>query len=167
MPKAQLVLGGVPILEGLMARLAWAGPTLLVTAPGRTRPPGAGAFDREVVDDVADEGPLRGVFTALTVARTEIVVCLTVDMPGVEAAHASWIADALRERPNVLGLMCVRRGAGGEAIEPFPSAFRRSALPAIGAALAGRRRSVHGLLREAGFATVDVPGAGRSGRGRI
>jgi molybdopterin-guanine dinucleotide biosynthesis protein A len=97
------------------------------------------------------------VFTALASADTEIVVCLTVDMPAVEAVHANWVAKALQERPNVLGLMCLRHRAGEEGAEPFPSAFRRTALPILAAALAGRRRSVQGLLREAGFAAVGVP----------
>src|SRR5688572_13975666 len=89
-PKALLEVGGKPILEFLLDRLDWPGPTLLVTAPGRRRPPGAARFDREAVDEVADEGPLRGVYTALTHATTPALVVIAVDMPAVERADLEW-----------------------------------------------------------------------------
>ena len=45
-PKAELRIGARPILSYLLDRFLWAGPTILVTAPGRKRPPGATGFDR-------------------------------------------------------------------------------------------------------------------------
>ena len=73
-PKGELLVRGRPILVHLVEQLAWRGPTLLVTAPGRERPAGGERFDREVVDAVAGEGPLRGLLTALEAATTEIVL---------------------------------------------------------------------------------------------
>src|SRR5438552_17571218 len=64
-PKALLEINGRPILAYLLEQFAWPGPTLLVTAPGREKPPGHELFSREVVDPVAGEGPLRGILTAL------------------------------------------------------------------------------------------------------
>ncbi|MDB5911273.1 MAG: hypothetical protein JWP34_5390, partial [Massilia sp.] len=52
---------GQPILGYLLNRLAWRGPTMLVTAPGRDHPPGWEQFDRELIDPEAGGGPLRGV----------------------------------------------------------------------------------------------------------
>ena len=40
MPKGQLRVDGRPILEHLVARLCWKGPTLIITAPGMQHPPG-------------------------------------------------------------------------------------------------------------------------------
>jgi hypothetical protein len=51
-PKGHLTLDGRPIPERLMNRLAWAGPTLLVTAPGREHPPGCRLFTKEATDPV-------------------------------------------------------------------------------------------------------------------
>jgi molybdopterin-guanine dinucleotide biosynthesis protein A len=56
-PKGVLALDGRPILERLLDRLDWPGPTLLVTAPGREHPPGWRRFTNEVTDPVAGEGP--------------------------------------------------------------------------------------------------------------
>jgi len=40
MPKGLMRLNDVPILASLHNRLAWPGPTILVTTPGREKPPG-------------------------------------------------------------------------------------------------------------------------------
>src|SRR3954463_11699786 len=82
-PKGDLEINGLPILRYLLQRVEWSGPTLLVTAPGRERPPAHYDFDREVVDPAAGLGPLRGVLTAIEAAQTESLVVSTVDMPGL------------------------------------------------------------------------------------
>src|SRR5688572_6459509 len=82
-PKGTLEINGRPILAHLLDRIAWPGPTMLVTAPGRENPPGAQRFDFEVSDAVADDGPLRGVHTALRHVRTEMLVVIAVDMVAI------------------------------------------------------------------------------------
>src|SRR5689334_16790011 len=104
-PKGSLLVRDKPILEFLLERFAWKGETMLVTAPGIARPPGAERFDREAVDPVAGLGPLRGVLTALENASTEIVVVATVDMPGVGHEQLVWVARELLMRPEVRGAM--------------------------------------------------------------
>src|SRR5438045_8884890 len=89
-PKAWLTLAGEPVLRFLLKQFAWPGPTLLVTAPGRERPPGVEAFDREVTDRVAAVGPLRGMLTALEHCRTPRLAVGTVDMPCVTREHLLW-----------------------------------------------------------------------------
>src|SRR3954467_7419583 len=86
-PKAWLEVGGRPILEHLLDRFAWPGPTLLVTAPGLERPPGHERFTIEATDSVPGGGPLQGILTALRALRAPLpsrsVVVTTVDMPRV------------------------------------------------------------------------------------
>jgi molybdopterin-guanine dinucleotide biosynthesis protein A len=148
-PKGELCLGNRPILEFLLDRWNWPGPTMLVTAPGREKPPGAESFSREVVDAVAGQGPLRGILTAMESAVTESVVFTTVDMPGVGRPQLNWIAG----RSGTLGTMMSRSGA----IEPFPSILRVSAIEIVRRRLDAGRRSVHGLSEEPGFEIVPVP----------
>jgi molybdopterin-guanine dinucleotide biosynthesis protein A len=126
-PKAELRIRGVPILEHLLAGWNWTGPTLLVTAPGREHPPGCGAFTEEAVDPVADLGPLRGILTALEHATTPTVAITAVDMAGVRAAQLTWLIEQFSEHVDILGLMLARDGRG----EPFPSIFRIAAAEVI------------------------------------
>ncbi len=144
-PKALLDVDGRPILAHLLDRFRWPGPTLLVTAPGREKPPGHELFTREVVDPIPDEGPLRGVLTALEASRTPITVVATVDMPEISAASLTWLVAELNARADALGIVCSRRGG---QIEPFPAAFRQIAARTIRTRLADNERSMRSLARD-------------------
>ena len=152
-PKGDLRIDDEPILAYLLREIAWDGPSLLVTAPGREHPPGWERFDREAVDPVAAQGPLRGVLTALEHATTPAIVVTTVDMPGVRAAQLRSVVGELARRPDALGIM-TRRGA---QVEPFPSAFRLDARGVVKAELEGNRRSVRRLCDRAEFTSVPAP----------
>jgi molybdenum cofactor guanylyltransferase len=152
--KALLRVGGRPILEDLFERFAWPGPTLLVTAPGRERPPGAERFGREVADPQAGLGPLRGVLTALEHLDTPLLVVTALDMPRIGRALAEWLAARLNEESALQGVM-IRRDAG--QLEPLPLALRPGARSTVEAHLAAGRRSVRGLASEPGFAVVPAP----------
>ncbi len=149
-PKGLLTLRGRPVLDHLLDRLAWPGPTLLVTAPGRERPPSWDRFDAEAVDAVPDQGPLRGVLTAVEAATTPVVAVATVDMPNVTRDQFEWLAGQLADH---LGVMTARAGR----VEPFPLLVRTTAAEAVRDRLAGRRRSVHGLAELAGFVVRPAP----------
>jgi molybdopterin-guanine dinucleotide biosynthesis protein A len=153
MPKGELRVGEKPILEYLLERFAWTGPTLLVTAPGREHPPGWERFNAEAVDSVADQGPLRGVLTALEHSPTEQVIVATVDMPEIGATQFRWLIERLAERPDAFGLMMRR----GEQIEPFPSIFRGSAATMIRQDLAAQKLSVQALSRQAAMQVLPAP----------
>jgi molybdopterin-guanine dinucleotide biosynthesis protein A len=155
-PKGELLVHGEPILQYLLERLDWPGPTLLVTAPGRQRPPACDRFDQEVVDEVAGEGPLRGLLTAMEHARTSVLVVTTVDMPGVEQSHLQWLVDGL---PNdALGVMTSKVIAERTRVEPFPMAVRSSASANIRQWLADGERSVRMLPRlDPRFLVVPAP----------
>jgi molybdopterin-guanine dinucleotide biosynthesis protein A len=148
-PKGELLVGGRPILQYLLDRFAWTGPTLLVTAPGREHPPGWGGFGAEVIDPVGGQGPLRGVLTALENATTDRVLITTIDMPGFDALHLRWIVD----QSCAMGTMLRRR----EQIEPFPSIFRTSAAQMIRSELDAGRLSVQTLSRQAAVQVLPAP----------
>jgi len=155
-PQGEIRIGGQPILSYLLDRFSWPGPTLLVTAPGREHPPAWKEFDREVVDPVSDQGPLRGILTALENLKTPLLVVATVDMPGIQRAQLLCLLDEMRKSPHRLGLM-LRRSAEAKAIEPFPSAFRAGAREIISRRIQGRNLSVQKLIEEKGFEISSAP----------
>ena len=122
---------------------------------GRTGPPGAEGFEREVVDAVADGGPLLGICTALETVRTELLIVVTVDMPGVGLGQFEWLAGNLKA--GQLGLMGSRTTAEGVQIEPFPSIFRATAVGPMLAHFASGRRSVHSILHDSRFVAMETP----------
>ncbi|HZZ44984.1 MAG TPA: molybdenum cofactor guanylyltransferase [Tepidisphaeraceae bacterium] len=150
-PKAELNIAGKPILQYLLERFAWTGKTVLITAPGREKPKGWECFDREVVDAVAGEGPLRGILTALEAAH-EMVVVTTVDMPALRGEQLRWLMKQLESRAEQ-GMMLRHNGR----IEPFPSVYRQQATDVIRERLQSGRAAVHGLAEMDQFAAVDAP----------
>lgn len=153
-PKGELRVGGVPILAYLLDRFQWAGPTLLVTAPGRERPAGCEQFDREVTDPTAGEGPLRGVLTALEATETEILVVATCDMPLVRAHQLTWLVERLTSDPASLFVMVAKRGV---LWEPFPFAIRTKAYPVLRDHFAAGGRSLDSLTVIDGARYVPAP----------
>jgi molybdopterin-guanine dinucleotide biosynthesis protein A len=153
-PKAHLRVNDAPILAHLFDRLQWPGPTLLITAPGRQRPPGAERVTRECVDPVAGQGPLRGVLTALENAPTPLVVITAVDMPMIEGRHLDELIDRVG---TSMALMPARLIDGRRQLEPFPSIFHVDAIETVRARLARDARSVARLCgADQRFATIDV-----------
>lgn len=156
-PKAELRINGQLILPYLLDRFRWPGPTLLVTAPGRTAPPGADRFDAEATDPIAGLGPLRGVLTALEQLTTKSVLITTVDMPALEHEHLGWYVEQLAAKPEAIGLMAQRTLGDEKQIEPFPSAFRREAASLVQSQLDVGRRSVYRLSSEPGVLCIPAP----------
>jgi molybdopterin-guanine dinucleotide biosynthesis protein A len=150
-PKVLLRVGDQSILAWLLAKLAWPGPTMLVTAPAVREAPGAELFDTHVVDPTDDQGPLRGLQTALEHTSTELTIAIPVDMPNLDREKLQWLAGQLR--PEMLGIMC-RNGNGD--IEPFPCVLRRNAVATVVKRLASGRRSLHGLCEEPWIEAITV-----------
>lgn len=153
-PKGELRVSGTPILSYLLDRFRWSGPTLLVTAPGRERPPGAERFTREVTDPTRGGGPLRGVLTALEASHTDALIVTPCDMPRVEARQLLWLVDALLHRPAASIVMLSR--AGGR-VEPFPLALRGETLHSLTSHFASGQRAMHSLMNVEGAVQVSAP----------
>lgn len=159
LPKSWIQFERKPVLEWLLERMQWTGPTMLVTAPAVAHPPGSELFHCEVVDPVDGLGPLRGVLTALEHLSTPMMTAITVDMPGVDSVALAWLSQVLAHRPNYNGVMCCVKAGATSHIEPFPSAFRREAARSIQQRLESGRRSVWDLHTDGGFLVLEAPSA--------
>ncbi len=136
--KADLPVRGGTLLEWVVGRLAPAFAETLVA--GGAAPSGA----RAVADRRTGAGPLAGIEAALAEMRTPCGFVVACDMPRVSEALAALLVSR-----------CAGHDAAvprtGGAAQPACAAYRRSALPKIGALLdAGERR-----LTEA-VATLDA-----------
>jgi len=156
-PKGTLSLGGKPILEYLLSRIAWEGPTMLVLSPGVDEPAGSDRFERRVSDAVAGEGPMRGVMTSLENATTDVLVVATVDMPGVSRREPEFLVAEMGRSLGTLAVMLKRSPQGKELIEPFPSAYRTGARELVARLLAEGKRSMNAIAAEERVAVVPAP----------
>jgi molybdopterin-guanine dinucleotide biosynthesis protein A len=157
-PKGDLTLDGHPILERLLNSLAWPGPTLLVTAPGREHPPGWRLFTKEATDPVPGEGPLRGILTALENSPTHEIIILPVDMPNITPAPLAWLAARLREHPIAAAVMVEQPERTLGRIQPLPAAFRVSTAEAlIRTRLADKQLALHRLTESPHIVVVPAP----------
>ena len=154
MAKSALQIAGSPILQYILQRLSWPGATLLVTGLGNEKPAGSELFDAELTDAVADQGPLRGILTALEGAKTSVVAVVTVDMPGLEREQIDWLAERLGEGKMA---MISRIIDGVQRVEPFPCVLRSSARGMIAQRIEAGRRSVHSLAEEPGVSVFAAP----------
>ena len=143
-PKGLLKIGDQPILTYLLRRFNWHGPTMLVTSPGREKPPGAEDFDLEVVDPVEGKGPVQGVLTALENSTTEHLIVASVDMPLAEREQLLWLIEKIE---NKSGLMIQHQNE----LQPFPSIIHKKR--------AGRplSDSMRALTKIPNFAVIDAP----------
>jgi molybdopterin-guanine dinucleotide biosynthesis protein A len=156
--KGSLVINGRPILEHLLAHIDWPGQTMLVTAPGREHPPGSQLFDQEVQDPLGGGGPLRGILTALEHLKTPVLAVMPIDMPDIRKTHLAFLVNEIMKRQKCLGLFMRRKSGSAPQAEPFPTAFRRSALDTIRDRLNAEQGSVQRLSEVSGFELIDRPG---------
>ena len=148
-PKVNLTLDGQPILERLLDRLDWPGPTLLVTAPGRPHPPGWRRFISQATDPVAGQGPLRGVLTALEHSPTDEIVILPLDMPNITLPSLAWLTARLRDYPAAAAVMIE---------QPLPAAFRTHiAQPLVRAQLSKQRLALRQLAESSDVIVLPSP----------
>jgi molybdopterin-guanine dinucleotide biosynthesis protein A len=166
-PKANLVIQDQPILQWILDRIRWPGPTLLVTAPGVTHPPGWQRFDRHAIDPVSGQGPLRGILTAIEHCSTDKIAVTTVDMPGVSIEMLWDLVRAMDDRnvPSnaalqhapIDAIMYERTLGGRRQVEPFPSVYRSQARQFIQTRLDAGLMSVHSLCDDPRYATIPAP----------
>jgi molybdopterin-guanine dinucleotide biosynthesis protein A len=153
-PKSELRINNQPILEFLLTRWKWTDPTLLVTAPGRQHPAGWQAFDREVVDEIPRQGPLRGIVTALENSlHAPALIVATCDMPLITRAMLDHLAATLESNEDALAVMTKHDGQ----IEPFPIIMRSSMLDLLRQRLRSTDHSIHSLTAIDGVLVIEAP----------
>lgn len=101
-----------------------------------------------LVDDGSDvRAPLAGLVAGLRAAAHEIAVVIPVDMPCLRAADLRELAAACRD-------------AAVPQTGPLPGAYRRSALPALEAALAAGRLRLRDAVGQLDVVSVRLPPEG-------
>lgn len=153
-PKSELRINNQPILEFLLNRWKWSDPTLLVTAPGRQHPAGWQAFDREVVDEIPRQGPLRGIVTALENSlHAQALIVATCDMPLVTRAMLDHLVATLEANEHALAVMAKHE----DQVEPFPIIMRASMIEQLNERLRSADRSIHSLAGIERVMVIDAP----------
>lgn len=144
--KALIAVDGRPLVEHVAGRLASVCPTVLV-APGPRRLDGL-AWDQ--IDDHEEEGgPLAGIIGGLAAASTPLVAVVAVDMPRVDPAVLSALADAWDGSVAVVPIAADRP-------QPLHAVYAVAGLPDLTAAFAAGERSVSRVLRRTGAVFVDL-----------
>ena len=133
-PKAWLEVGETTLLRWMVERLAPAFSEVVVSfaepEQAEEHVPYRLVFDRKPA-----AGPLAGIEAGLSVARHEVTFAIACDMPYVTREVAEMAVAAARGCDAAMPRI-------GDRPEPVCAAYRRSALPALTAALdAGRLRA--------------------------
>lgn len=137
-PKALAVVGGETFADRAWRLLGEACDERIAVGKGEYALP----FD--VLDDGSDvRAPIVGVVAGLRAARHDTVVVIPVDMPALTAGALRELAEACRDAA------CPPTG-------PLPGAYRRTALPALEAALSEGRLALREAIAGLDVATVDL-----------
>lgn len=152
--KAFLPLGRSTLIEETVRPLErFFDEVLIAVSPGQTAPP---LPWKTVEDDVAGEGPLRGILTGLRSARNEACFILACDAPGLSPAVVRKIVDASE------GVDIAVAVTDGGLREPLLGVYRKSVISEIEALLQSGERSILPLFgrvktREVRFERGDLP----------
>lgn len=137
--KARLLLDGETFLALALRNVSSVCRTpVIVGDASRYR-----AFGTVVEDEFRNCGPLAGIHAALRSSRSEWNLVLSVDLPLMEPAFLSWIAEgAVRGIDSVV----VPHVAG--QVEPLCAVYRREILPTVEDALKAGRYKIELLFGE-------------------
>lgn len=147
--KAMIEVDGVPLIQRLVRWLAPRFDEVLISA----RNPDDYAFlgQRVIADRTPDQGPLHGLACALQASRHDLHMVVPCDLPAIPLAL---MARLLRQTTDAD--VAVPVDAEGRA-EPLFAAYRRSALPAVQAALDRGDRRMVSFHKDCRVARVPLP----------
>jgi molybdopterin-guanine dinucleotide biosynthesis protein A len=120
--KGRLEVGGVPIIDRITTCLARLCDEIVIVA--NDPEPYDGWSGRLYPDIVPGKGSLGGIYTALTVARTERVFVCACDMPFVSLELVKHLAARLGEHDAAIP-------HDGARLQPLHGIFRRRVLPTL------------------------------------
>ncbi|MHC5067460.1 MAG: molybdenum cofactor guanylyltransferase, partial [Planctomycetota bacterium] len=115
------------------------------------RQPGANDRWQGISDDQPGLGPLGGLASVLRQRQREVLL-VAVDMPLLTTSALTWLS-TVPMATAAHGLVTCH----AKRIEPCFARYRPSLLPLINEHLAGKRRSLMGLIDAADLATITVP----------
>jgi len=149
--KASLVIDGQTLLERALGVAGECGQKIVVA--GRAAPSRELAkLAKFVVDDVAGQGPLGGVASALAHTRCDIVA-FGCDMPSIDADMIRWLLEAGARETSHPGIAVTLDGR----LEPLFSYYCFGVLEPLKTILATGRRSCHEFMTTVGFAKREIP----------
>jgi len=108
---------------------------------------------RVYVDKVAGCGPLGGLYTALSVTRTDWNLVVACDMPAITASDLRVLLRVAAESSSE----CVAAAGAEGQPEPLCAVYHRRCLPAVVLALRDKRLKMQDLIREFDLRTVPLP----------
>lgn len=151
-PKSFRHFRGEPILGRLHRQIDWPTPALLVTAGTVLNPPGHNLF-KQIVDRVEDQGPLRGILTALENSNTAWVFITTVDMPDIDRSHIDW----LMTQVSAASTGVLTRDPETGDLQPFPCLLHTSLKPEIERLFGTHHLAARGIATLPGVITPSSP----------
>ena len=146
--KSLLDIGGVPLIQRLIAQLRGSFREVLISADNPAPYRGTGL--RVIGDDLPGQGPLAGIAAALDKAGTETVFVVACDIPDIDQRFLRRLLAEARRAD-----CAVPRRADGKW-EPLFSAWSRSALPAVRAVLAEGKRKIDAVFPRVRTTAVDL-----------
>jgi molybdopterin-guanine dinucleotide biosynthesis protein A len=153
--KAMLELGGLPLLDHVLAAAGAVGPRVVVIGRAANglvaHGPDARAAADYLPDDIPGRGPLGGLATALRAAGD--VLLLGCDMPLISAAVLRWLAAESDACPAADGVVPRRAGR----LEPLCAVYRATCLPLAAARLAEGQGAMQAFIEAGAFEVVDLP----------
>ena len=139
--KALLPVGARTLLEETIRPLAdLFDEVLIVVSSGQRIPLPAGRAGRVVEDEIAGQGPLRGILTGLRAAEHDACFFLACDMPGLSAGVVRKIAD--QSAAVEIAIAVTDRSLK----EPLLGLYKKSVIPEIEGLLASGERSILALI---------------------
>jgi molybdopterin-guanine dinucleotide biosynthesis protein A len=152
-PKALLPVSGTTLIEWMASRLAPAFDRLLVSASDEVQLPEA--LRGHLVRDLhRGAGPLAGIESGLAASRTDVLVAVACDMPGVDTELTHRLLAAAAGHDAAVPRVDLRP-------EPTCAAYRRSAAGPITRQLDAGRRKAAEVLEQLDVSWLDGEPAGR------
>jgi molybdopterin-guanine dinucleotide biosynthesis protein A len=148
-PKALLPYQGTTLIEHIAKTLAEAaGYVALIGEPDRLGHLGLPVFP----DEQPGSGPASGIYTALTITKTDWSLVVACDMPAVTAD----LLRALLLRAETAKRDCVAAVGPYGQPEPLCAVYHRRCLPALTRAIRDKRLRMRDFVKEIGAVWVAV-----------
>lgn len=139
--KAQVIIGKKSLFQWVLYRISFLkGEVIIVASTDELASWQAGYPDYKVVTDIySDRGPLVGIYTGLTVAKSSYSLVIGCDMPFLNQALLSHMIQVAPDFDMVVPRV-------GDMVEPLHAVYSKSCLDPIESMIEQDNLSVHRLL---------------------